>query len=152
MRTELGVRFCGAGFPQFHHTLFAVRRMWADTATKTLLRWTERLYVDALLSCTRRRRVWRKRRSRRTKAPTIKSPPVRGYSQRAGKSLFARDCVVGLRGLELRGNHAVAIEPISGRGHLADFLRSNVAELPKNPPERTGNQLQKERYYRNKRG
>jgi hypothetical protein len=45
------------------------------------------------------------------------------------------DCVVGLRGLELRANHAVAIEPISGRGHLADFLRSNVAELPKNPPE-----------------
>jgi hypothetical protein len=31
--------------------------------------------------------------------------------------------------------------------HLADFLRSNVAQLPKNPPERTGNQLQKERYY-----
>jgi hypothetical protein len=29
------------------------------------------------------------------------SPPVRGYSQRAGKSLFARDCVVGLGGLEL---------------------------------------------------
>jgi hypothetical protein len=27
--------------------------------------------------------------------------PVRGYSQRAGKSLFARDCVVGLGGLEL---------------------------------------------------
>jgi hypothetical protein len=76
------------------------------------------------------------------------SPQIRGYSQRAGKSLFARDCVVGLGGLELRANHAVAIEPISGRGHLADFLRSNVADLPKNPPERTGNQLQKERYYR----
>jgi hypothetical protein len=44
-----------------------------------------------------------------------------------------RDCVVGLRGLELRANHAVAIEPISGRGRLADFLGSNVAELPKNP-------------------
>ena len=29
------------------------------------------------------------------------SPPVRGYSQRAGKSLFARDCVVGPGGLEL---------------------------------------------------
>jgi hypothetical protein len=41
--------------------------------------------------------------------------------------------VVGLRGLELRANHAVAIEPISGRRHLADFVRSNVAELPKNP-------------------
>ena len=40
---------------------------------------------------------------------------------------------MGLRGLELRANHAVAIEPISGRRHLADFLRSNVAELPKNP-------------------
>jgi hypothetical protein len=43
-----------------------------------------------------------------------------------GKSQFAKDCVVGLRGLELRANHAVAIEPISGWGHLADFLRSNV--------------------------
>jgi hypothetical protein len=55
---------------------------------------------------------------------------------------------MGLRGLELRANHAVAIEPISGRGHPADFLRSNVAELAEDPPERTGNQLQKERYYR----
>jgi hypothetical protein len=36
---------------------------------------------------------------------------------------------MGLGGLELRANHAVAIEPISGRGHTADFLRSNVAEL-----------------------
>ena len=29
------------------------------------------------------------------------SPPLWGYSQRAGKSLLARDCVVGLGGLEL---------------------------------------------------
>ena len=29
------------------------------------------------------------------------SPPVRGYSQRAGKSLFARDCVAVLRGVSL---------------------------------------------------
>jgi hypothetical protein len=29
-------------------------------------------------------------------------PPVRGYSQRAGKSLFAGDCVVDPAGLELR--------------------------------------------------
>jgi hypothetical protein len=47
-----------------------------------------------------------------------------------------RGLVVGLRGLELRANHAVAIEPISGRRHLADFVRSNVAELPKNTPEK----------------
>jgi hypothetical protein len=33
----------------------------------------------------------------------------------------ARDCVVGLRGLELRANHAVAIEPISGRGPSGGF-------------------------------
>jgi hypothetical protein len=32
---------------------------------------------------------------------THESPLVRGYSQRTGKSLFARDCVVGLGGLEL---------------------------------------------------
>ena len=29
------------------------------------------------------------------------SPPIRGYSQRAGKSLFARDCVAVLRGVSL---------------------------------------------------
>jgi hypothetical protein len=55
---------------------------------------------------------------------------------------------VGLRGLELRANHAVATNRSPAGAHLADFLGSNVAELPKNPPERTGNQLQKERYYR----
>ena len=31
-----------------------------------------------------------------------------------GKSPFDRDCVVELRGLELRANHAVAIERVSG--------------------------------------
>jgi hypothetical protein len=30
--------------------------------------------------------------------------------------------------------------------------RSNVAELVEDPPERTGNQLQKERYYRKRLG
>jgi ubiquinone/menaquinone biosynthesis C-methylase UbiE len=38
---------------------------------------------------------------------THESPPVRGYSQRAGKSSFARDCVVVTR-------TACHIEPISG--------------------------------------
>jgi len=51
-----------------------------------------------------------------------------------------QDCVVELRGLELRANHAVAIERVSGRNKSA-------SELPKNLPERTGNQSQKERYY-----
>jgi hypothetical protein len=41
------------------------------------------------------------------------SPPVRGYSHWTGKSPFAQDWVVGLRGLELRARHAVAIEPVS---------------------------------------
>jgi hypothetical protein len=49
---------------------------------------------------------------------------------------------VGPGGLELRANHAVAIEPISGPWQIGQ------CELPKNSPERTGNQLQKERYYR----
>jgi len=31
---------------------------------------------------------------------------------------------------------------------IGGFVRSNVAELPKNAPERTGNRLRKERYYR----
>jgi hypothetical protein len=31
-----------------------------------------------------------------------------------GKSPFDRECVVELRGLELRANHAVAIERVSG--------------------------------------
>jgi hypothetical protein len=43
------------------------------------------------------------------------SPLVRGYSQRAGKSLFARDCVVGLRGLEL------PIKPLSAASPLAEI-------------------------------
>jgi integrase len=34
---------------------------------------------------------------------------------------FRSECVVGLRGLELRANHAVAIEPISGRGPSGGF-------------------------------
>ena len=54
-----------------------------------------------------------RRRHRRPKGPpksnrqiaetkdAQESPPVRGYSHRTGKSLFARDCVVGLGGLEL---------------------------------------------------
>ena len=37
----------------------------------------------------------------------------RRYLHDIGKSLFVWDCVVDLRGLELRANHAVAIEPIS---------------------------------------
>ena len=32
---------------------------------------------------------------------------------RTGKTLLASECVVGLRGLELRAKHAVAIEPVS---------------------------------------
>ena len=36
-----------------------------------------------------------------------------GYSARTGKSPLDRECVVGLRGLELRAKHAVAIEPVS---------------------------------------
>ena len=31
----------------------------------------------------------------------------------SGKSPLDRECVVGLRGLELRAKHAVAIEPVS---------------------------------------
>ena len=34
-------------------------------------------------------------------------------SGRNGKSPLERECVVGLRGLELRAKHAVAIEPVS---------------------------------------
>ena len=72
------------------------------------------------------------------------------FERRGGKSVYAtrRAAETHRKSLFACANHAVAIEPISGRGYLADFLRSNVAELPKNPPERTGNQLQKERYYR----
>jgi hypothetical protein len=40
--------------------------------------------------------------------------PVGHYLHDTGKSPFVWDCVVGLRGLELRANHAVAIEPVSG--------------------------------------
>src|ERR1700730_8594489 len=39
--------------------------------------------------------------------PTPAIPPIRRYLPRAGKSPFARKCVVGLRGLELRARHAV---------------------------------------------
>ena len=38
---------------------------------------------------------------------------MRRYSHGIGKSLFAWHCVVELRGLKLRANHVVAIEPIS---------------------------------------
>jgi len=37
-----------------------------------------------------------------------------GFSPKGHLELFAWECVVGLRGLELRSNHVVAIEPISG--------------------------------------
>jgi hypothetical protein len=53
------------------------------------------------------------RSSAETKSPR-ENPPIRRYLHDTGKSLFLWDCVVGLRGLELRANHAVAIEPISG--------------------------------------
>jgi len=41
------------------------------------------------------------------------TPPIPGISQRIGKSLFARECVVVLRGLQLRAKHAVLIEQVS---------------------------------------
>ena len=77
------------------------------------------------------------RSSTETKSPH-ENPPIRRYSHGIGKSLFVWDCVVGLRGLELGANHAVAIEAISGPSNSA-------SESPKNPRERTGNRLQKER-------
>jgi hypothetical protein len=40
---------------------------------------------------------------------------------------------VGLRGLELRAKHAVAIEPASGERPTAAILRSNVAESGSKP-------------------
>jgi hypothetical protein len=42
-----------------------------------------------------------------------RSPPVAGILRHFRKSLRRHDCVVGLRGLELRTRHAVAIEPVS---------------------------------------
>src|SRR6516225_1494438 len=39
---------------------------------------------------------------------------IRVILRQLGKSQFAQDCVVELRGLELRANHAVAIERVSG--------------------------------------
>ena len=44
---------------------------------------------------------------------SLSNRPIRGYSPRTGKSPLERECVVGLRGLELRAKHAVAIEPVS---------------------------------------
>jgi hypothetical protein len=40
-------------------------------------------------------------------------PPIAGLCRLFGKSPLDRECVVGLRGLELRAKHAVAIEPMS---------------------------------------
>src|ERR1700722_15799927 len=45
--------------------------------------------------------------------PRLTTPPIRSYSPATGKSPLERECVVGLRGLELRAKHAVAIEPVS---------------------------------------
>ena len=67
------------------------------------------------------------RHSQRPSAPRA-SPSIRRSSPKAGKSPLECDCVVGLRGLELRAKHAVAIEPISGERPTAAILRSNVAE------------------------
>jgi hypothetical protein len=53
------------------------------------------------------------RSSAETKPPH-ENPPIRRYLHDTRKSLFVWDCMVGLRGLELRANHVVAIEPISG--------------------------------------
>jgi hypothetical protein len=46
--------------------------------------------------------------------PPHENPPIRRHLRETGKSLFVCDCVVDLRGLELRANHVVAVEPISG--------------------------------------
>jgi hypothetical protein len=57
------------------------------------------------------------------------SPPVRGYSQQAGKSLFARDCVVGLGGLEPPTNRlSVASSEHRPTARLWDFLASEVPD------------------------
>jgi hypothetical protein len=59
------------------------------------------------------------RRTRRFKdaiaetEPTRTIPRIRGYLPRTRKSALERECVVGLRGHELRAKHAVAIEPVS---------------------------------------
>ena len=98
------------------------------------------------------KRLFRQQRRMRAKPPTgsdnrLQRPSPFAQSRHVavihgqlGKSPFDRECVVGLEGLELRANHAVAIERVSGRNKSA-------SELPKNLPERTGNQSQKERYY-----
>ena len=44
---------------------------------------------------------------------SLSNRPIRGYSPGSGKSPLERGCVVGLRGLEVRAKHAVAIEPVS---------------------------------------
>jgi len=51
------------------------------------------------------------------------SPPIRRLSSKTGKISIRQDCVVGLRGLELRAGHAVAIE--TGLRHCPQ-LRARV--------------------------
>ena len=44
--------------------------------------------------------------------------------------------MVGLRGLELRANHAVAIEPISGRGPSGGFSAIKCCLIAEEPPRK----------------
>ena len=64
-----------------------------------------------------------------------------------GKSPLEHECVVGLRGLELRAKHAVAIEPVSREWSAAAILRSYVADLERQRcAEGTGMRTPLERY------
>ena len=52
-----------------------------------------------------------------------KQPANSGLIAENRKSPLERECVVGLRGLELRAKHAVAIEPVSRECSTAAILR-----------------------------
>ena len=67
---------------------------------------------------------------------------------RAGNLCLRRTRGGAAEHFELRANHTVAIEPISGRGIWRSFCDPNVAELPKNSQKGLAISLQKERYYR----
>jgi hypothetical protein len=74
------------------------------------------------------------------------SPPIAGICRLFRKSPRTWDCVVGLRGLELRAKRAIAIEPVFGEPPTAAISDQMSLNRAANHPERTGVRPQLERY------